>query len=721
LLKDRYRPVQMIGQGGFGRTFLAIDEDKPSKPACVIKQFLPLTQNARSLKKAAELFEQEAVRLEELGSHPQIPALLAHFIQDGRQYLVQEFIAGKTLAEILQLQGALSEAQIYDVLGSLLPVLDYIHAHQVIHRDIKPANIIRLARSGTGSSLLHPPDWSVLLNALSIESAQGFRDFMGNQSRFSEWVGQQLVQPPTGLAIADLQHWHHLATRFSQYADFSQSQRQYLVADASRLLYEMRQRYEVEGEAIPAGPLVLVDFGAAKAATGTALMRTGTTIGSPEYIAPEQARGKAVFASDLYSLGVVCIQLLTNVSPLELFDSQRNAWNWRPYLPKPISEALTRILNRLLEPALHRRYVTAADVLQDLEPIRAIAPSSGAWLNPNPPSFPPPSRSGIIQPISTATLPAGQKGRPLRQRTATVDKAAMTWHCLHTLTCPGKVSEIVLHPTLPLLISSSGTTLRLWDLETGQPLRSLTGHLDIVQSLVISPDGQRVISGSADKSIRLWELESGRKLGSIQMHSDTVLSLAISPDGRLLASGSLRDPIKLWNLETHRELGDLMGHSGWVDALVFSPDGTLLVSGSTDASIKLWQLDTGKELRTLKGHTQAIAALAFSPDGKTLASASWDGTVKLWSSSTHRQKRLLSPDCGRVKAIAFSPDGKLLAIGGDTLQLWNPRTGDRGSPLEEQPGSISALAFGKFSLGGKKSRSLLISASLDGSLKIWTS
>jgi serine/threonine protein kinase with WD40 repeats len=241
LLRDRYRAIKAIGQGGFGRTFLAVDEDKPSKPRCVIKQFLPpeiqLIPSAsnRNSKKAAELFEQEAMRLDELGKHPQIPELLAYSIQDSRQYVVQEFIDGQNLAQIVETEGTFTENQIQDLLNSLLPVLHFIHSHNVIHRDIKPGNIIRRA---------------------------------------------------------DKQ-------------------------------------------------LVLVDFGAAKIATGTALLKTGTSIGSPEYIAPEQARGKAFFTSDLYSLGVTCLYLLTQVSPFDLFDPGEDAWIWRQYLANnPVSEQL---------------------------------------------------------------------------------------------------------------------------------------------------------------------------------------------------------------------------------------------------------------------------------------------------------------------------------------------------------------------------------------------
>ncbi|MCP2728792.1 protein kinase domain-containing protein, partial [Limnofasciculus baicalensis] len=143
LLGDRYRAIRQIGQGGFGRTFLAVDEYKPSKPRCAIKQFFPQAQGDDRSEKIAELFEREAVRLDELGKHAQIPELLAHFEENGCQYLVQEFIDGQNLEDKLTQDGSFSETQIIDLLKDLLPILQFIHNQQVIHRDIKPENIIQ--------------------------------------------------------------------------------------------------------------------------------------------------------------------------------------------------------------------------------------------------------------------------------------------------------------------------------------------------------------------------------------------------------------------------------------------------------------------------------------------------------------------------------------------------------------------------------------------------
>ena len=287
-LGDRYTPIRQIGQGGFGRTFLAVDEYKPSKPHCVIKQVFPHIHGSQNRQKVAELFEQEAVRLDELGKHPQIPELLAHFEAEGCQYLIQEFIQGQTLAEKLAQEGSFNETQIINLLQDLFPILQFIHNQQVIHRDIKPENIIQ--RIPASSSQL------TQISATSqTESATSFQT--------------------------------------------------------------------------PAPKLVLVDFGASKFSPRTALSVTGTVIGSAGYTAPEQAAGKAVFASDIYSLGVTCIHLLTQTDPFDLYSFDDGVWVWRDILNHPISERLGCILDKMLQGATKQRYQSVTEVLHDLEAV----------------------------------------------------------------------------------------------------------------------------------------------------------------------------------------------------------------------------------------------------------------------------------------------------------------------------------------------------------------
>jgi serine/threonine protein kinase len=138
----RYRPIQRLGGGGFGKTYLAEDVEK-FNAQCVIKQFAPQVQGTGALKVATRLFEDEAKRLQQLGEHPQIPTLLAYFEEEERLYLVQQYIEGRNLLHELEIEGAFGEKKIRDVLFDALNILKSVHQHNVIHRDIKPENIIR--------------------------------------------------------------------------------------------------------------------------------------------------------------------------------------------------------------------------------------------------------------------------------------------------------------------------------------------------------------------------------------------------------------------------------------------------------------------------------------------------------------------------------------------------------------------------------------------------
>jgi serine/threonine protein kinase len=146
-LRDRYRPIKSLGSGGFGKTYLAEDVDKLNEK-CVIKQFAPQIQGTEGLKKAIELFLLEALQLQKLGEHSQIPALSAYFEENSRLYLVQQFIDGENLLEELEKQGIFSESKIRALLQDLLTTLKVVHEYDVIHRDIKPENIMRRRDDG---------------------------------------------------------------------------------------------------------------------------------------------------------------------------------------------------------------------------------------------------------------------------------------------------------------------------------------------------------------------------------------------------------------------------------------------------------------------------------------------------------------------------------------------------------------------------------------------
>jgi serine/threonine-protein kinase len=143
LLRERYHVSKLLGQGGFGATFLAQNISLPGNPYCVIKQLRPASTSPQTLQMARELFRREAKTLGKIGNHPQLPGLLDYFETEQEFYLVQEYISGGTLSREVKRGGPFTEAGIKQFLSELLPVIEYIHSNQVIHRDIKPANLIR--------------------------------------------------------------------------------------------------------------------------------------------------------------------------------------------------------------------------------------------------------------------------------------------------------------------------------------------------------------------------------------------------------------------------------------------------------------------------------------------------------------------------------------------------------------------------------------------------
>ncbi len=675
LLRERYRALKPLGRGGFGRTFLAVDEDKPSKPHCAIKQFFPLSQGTSSAEKAAELFNREAVRLDELGKHPQIPELLAHFQQERYQYLVQEFIEGQNLQQELARTGPYNENQIRSLLNDLLPVLEFVHSRSVIHRDIKPPNIIR--------------------------------------------------------------------RRLSQ----------------SSIIYTYPTL---------TGELVLVDFGAAKVVEPS--IDIGTVIGSPEFVAPEQIRGQAVFASDLYSLGVTCIYLLTQVSPFDLFDINQDTWVWRDFLKGQFDPKLGRILDKMIEASLSRRYKSVVEVLQDLQPQQSPLSGTGAPQQQQRAGTgapqqqragtgaPQQQRAGMGAPQQRAGTGAPQQRAgtgapplqvpmsptvagtilPVPQVLRVVPTRVPTWRCIHTLVGHSNaVTSVAFSPDGKTLASGSeDKTIEMWKLETGKRWYTLTGHSDWVTCVAFSPDGRTLASSGRDKTIHIWDLNKGKWWYALTGHSDRVSAVAFSPNGEVLASSSRDKTVQLWNLNKGRWISTLTGHAEGVEAVAFSPGGEFLVTGSRDQTVRLWDWQDGRSLCSLADHGDWVRSTVFASTppsqgghggtaptrggvggGSILASGSRDGTAKLWRVDAQGRGMLLRSmrdNSGDVLCVALSPDGRVLATGSrdGTIYLWDAEGGGLLEILSGHGGEVLSVGFSAD--GGS-----LASGGADRIVKIW--
>jgi serine/threonine protein kinase len=399
-------------------------------------------------------------------------------------------------------------------------------------------------------------------------------------------------------------------------------------------------------------------------------------VGSPEYISPEQAQGKAVFASDLYSLGVTCIYLLTQIPPFELFDITNNSWIWRDYLTHQISEHLAQTLDKLVKYNLQARWQSADQIIHSLgiKDNYLYLPSqveNHDW------QLSQTLTNKINSSINTVAL--SHNGKLLAS--GEDNKSIKLWdlnnqqlianYTGHTQA----ITSVIFNDNDTILATASDDqTINLWDVNTLAKIHTFPGHTHAVKSLTFHPHKQILASGSWDKTIKIWDLNTGLGLDTLTGHQLQVNAVAFSPQGQLLASASYDRTVRIWQLEDGKFnlFTTLFGHTWAVLTVAFSPNGQILASGSGDNTIKLWDVNTGELISTLLGHSWPVVAVVFSTDGETLISASWDKTVKIWQISTKKEIATLAGHTDSVSSVAISNDGGLIASGSKdkTIKLW---------------------------------------------------
>src|SRR5712664_3202416 len=153
----------------------------------------------------------------------------------------------------------------------------------------------------------------------------------------------------------------------------------------------------------------------------------------------------------------------------------------------------------------------------------------------------------------------------------------------------------------------------------------------IVNSAMFSPDGQHVVTASADGTARLWNAAADTQMGAPLLgHAGVVSNAAFSPDGRSIVTASGDETARLWDAAGGRQIGLLMGHDGFVSSAAFSHDGKRIVTASSDATARLWDAETGREIRALyAGRPYRVNGAAFSPDDRRVVTASDDPTALL--------------------------------------------------------------------------------------------
>jgi hypothetical protein len=549
-----------------------------------------------------------------------------------------------------------------------------------------------------------------------------------------------------------------------------------LAAQVADALHYAHRRQVIHRDVNPRNILIngagrphVADFGLARRDEGSiAVTVVGQVLGTPAYMAPEQAAGeqsKVDGRTDVYSLGVILYELLTEERPFR--GSMRMLLHQvirdEPRSPRRLNDRIPRDLQTICLKAMAkspaRRYQTAAEMAADLrrylnaEPIQArpVGDAERLWRwcrrNPLVAGLTAAVAGLLIAVAIGASVAPVQLGRSAEKEHRARADAERNAEQERSARADAERNLEEMQESLSGLRAAQGVLLSE---ETNH--RKLP-HLDRVWCVAFHADKKWLATGAADGGVRLWDIGTGNLLAThwqfLRDRPDIpllaastaglmgsplgqgpllavsalfpertarpldILSVAFSPDGKLLATCGGYD-IQFLETATWQPWGMPLP-SDSVRALTFSPDGKLLAAGDGHTA-GLWEVATRKPhpVRPLQ-HKSTVSAVAFSPKGRRLlATGSADRTAKLWDLDTGEQYTL--PPEGAVEAVAFSPDGSLLATACRdlTVRLWESATGQPpGRPFQHQA-LVQALAF---SPDGKR----LATASDDGTARLWDS
>lgn len=407
----------------------------------------------------------------------------------------------------------------------------------------------------------------------------------------------------------------------------------------------------------------------------------------PEFSAPEILAGTISPSSDIYSIGLIGIYLLTGIRPFQLFDMGNGCWVWKDYwysdrqIAKFNHTKLGAILDRAIDLDPNLRFSSAQEMMTA---VRDCAPH-----------LPP--------------MPAN-------------------WACRQILTGHqglfAAIKTIAISPHLPLVATGSeDQTIRLWHIDTGAEVGRLTGYQKPVETIAFHPQQSGLLfSGDRSGQIKLWQVETMSELISIDSQQGKINCLAISTDGQLMISGGSDRTIKIWSLDltNYRSINcltTLKAHQLAVNCVGFNPveNKVKFASVSSDRRVILWGLDNKTPLSILTTHTQAVRTLAFSLDGQLLATAGDDGSIQIWSIDSRKLIKTLSAHRWTISSLSFLANRQILvsASWDGNLKFWQVELGQEIDCLSTHTAEVLAMDI-------CEQRQCIITASRDRTAKIWS-
>jgi WD40 repeat protein/tRNA A-37 threonylcarbamoyl transferase component Bud32 len=531
-----------------------------------------------------------------------------------------------------------------------------------------------------------------------------------------------------------------------------------LMAVVARAVHYAHQRRILHRDLKPANILIdgqgepyVTDFGLARRVEADrGLTQSGNILGTPSYMAPEQASGQTELlstAADVYSLGTILYELLTGRPPFRggsPLETLKQLAEQEPERPRAVSPRADRDLEtvclKCLEKDPKRRYGSAEALAEDLErwlagePIRARPAGPWErvvkWIRRRPAIAALLAVSGLAALVVVAALAMSNVviGHALKERTDALEaqKAA-----LHREQQAGYYQSIALADRESLvnnprrvdqLLGACPAEFRHWEWHYLKrlwhaELRTLAAGAEAV-GLAFNPDtGYLAVAAGAlgrPGSVKLWNPAQPAEPRALGDHADAVTALAFGPDGRRLATAGADGIVKLWDVATGRQLHRLSAHDGSVGGVAFNPDGSRLATVGADQVVAMWETTSGHRLFALPGHSGEAWGVAFSPDGKRLATAGADQTVVVWELADRKATLTLHGHKGLVRGVTFSPDGiRLCSAGYDgSARVWDASSGEELLVFHGHLKSVTSVSFHP---AGRH----VASSSVDGTVKVW--
>ena len=267
-------------------------------------------------------------------------------------------------------------------------------------------------------------------------------------------------------------------------------------------------------------------------------------------------------------------------------------------------------------------------------------------------------------------------------------------------------------PTDRILTGTSTGLLWMWRSPTVAPLPTVMPHGKSVQTIALSPDNEKLLTGAVDGKARLWELSTSQLMGPPLSGDSPVVATAFSPDGKYFVTAAA-NRAKVWETATERNVGETAETDGDISCVAFSPDGRTLATGTLNGEAQFWNVPDCKLSATMH-HAGRITALEFELRHRLFLTASWDRTIKTWDRDSGRSIGMVSTGF-EVTCESLSPDGDLLAAGGNdgALTVWDRGTGTKISPESmHHARRVNACVF-------SPDGTSLATASDDGSTVVW--